>query len=159
MADRAENGRERRAAILEILRAEEIHNQLELLRRLRRRGFRVTQPSVSRDLQEIGVAKLEGRYLPSDALAGDRAARVDARLSELAAFVSKVAAAGPYLVVVRTAPGTASPVGLAIDDADWPEVVGTVAGDDTLFIATAGRRHQVRLCARLNVLVREASHA
>lgn len=157
----SERGRERQRAILAILDAESIASQEQLVRRLKRRGFRVTQSSVSRDLSDLGVAKVEGRYVPIERLAGASAGlgsdSPGGRLAEIAPFVESVAAAGPHLLVVRTPPGGASPVGIAIDAARWPEVVGTVAGDDTLFIATAGRAPQARVEARLATLLRRES--
>lgn len=65
------------------------------------------------------------------------------------AAIQEVQPAGPNVLVVRTPPGSASAVGLAIDAAHWPDVVGTVAGDDTLFVATANRTGQSRVAARL----------
>lgn len=158
----SERGRERQQAILAILDAEAVGSQEQLVRRLRRRGFRVTQSSVSRDLADLGVAKVEGRYVPLDRLAGAHPGGAPVsnggRLAEVAPFVEGIAAAGPHLLVVRTPPGGASPVGIAIDAARWPEVVGTVAGDDTLFIATTGRAPQARVEARLASLLRRESH-
>ena len=161
-----ENWRERQEAIRAILDAEAVESQEQLVRRLKRRGFRVTQSSVSRDLAELGVAKVDGRYVALERLTeavapngpgGATAPTSGDGLAEVAPFVRKFAAAGPHLLVVKTPPGAASPVGIAIDAARWPEVVGTVAGDDTLFIATAGRAAQARVEARLSQLTRRSS--
>ena len=157
MPIRGEGWQQRRAVIEEILRREAIHNQLELVARLTERGLAVTQSSVSRDLHEIGAVRVEGRYLPPDALgAGEPHA---AELADVAGFVQGMAAAGPYLLVVKTPPGIAPLVALAIDRAAWPEVAGTVAGDDTFFVATVGRRQQARVEAKLAGLVKGAVHA
>jgi transcriptional regulator of arginine metabolism len=163
-----ENWRERQDAIRAILDAEAVESQEQLVRRLKRRGFRVTQSSVSRDLAELGVAKVDGRYVAlerlAQAAAPDRAGGASApapgaddRLAGIASFLREVAPAGPHLLVVKTPPGGASPVGIAIDAARWPEVVGTVAGDDTLFVATPGRAAQARVEARLAQLTRRSS--
>lgn len=154
MSHRNEQWQERWAAIEGILGKEAVRNQTELLQRLKKLGFRVTQPSVSRDLQEMGVAKVGGRYVLAKTLSAED--RPATRLAEVAPFVAKVTAAGPHLLVVRTTTGTATSVALAIDGAGWPEVVGTVAGDDTLFIATTGRGHQVRVHARIASLAKES---
>ena len=147
MPIRGEGWQQRRAVIEEILRREAIHNQLELVARLTERGLAVTQSSVSRDLHEIGAVRVEGRYVPPDALgAGEPHA---AELVDVAGFVQGMAAAGPYLLVVRTPPGTRPWWRSPSTGRRWPEVVGTVAGDDTLFVATAGRRQQARVEARL----------
>ena len=158
MPDRRENSRERRVAIEGILRRERIHSQSELLRKLRQRGFRVTQPSVSRDLSELRAAKVEGRYLPGEDLAPGRAAA--SGLASVAEFIlDGPRAAGPYLLVVKTPAGAAAQVALAIDRVRLPEIVGSVAGDDTLFIATAGRRAQAHVSAAIARLAREHADA
>ena len=134
----------RQQAILEILPSERVTSQLELVDLLRRRGISATQSSVSRDLRELGVAWIGGRY----ALPPERG-EADPGLAEFARFLRGVKPAGPYLTVVFTAVGTAQSVGLAIDRAGWPEVVGTMAGDDTVFAATASVRDQKRFIQRL----------
>ena len=154
MSDRTDQWQERWTAIEGILDKEIVRNQTELLGRLKKLGFRVTQPSVSRDLQEMGVAKVGGRYVPARTLTAED--RPTTRLAEIARFVTKVTAAGPHLLVVKTTTGTASSVALAIDGAGWPEAVGTVAGDDTIFIATTGRGHQLRVHARIAALAKES---
>jgi len=156
MPKSGEEWRVRREAIERILKREVVHHQADLVKRLRARGFRVTQSSVSRDLQEIGAARVAGRYLPAASLAGD--AWHTTRLAEVAGFLLSWTAAGSHLLVVKTPPGLASSVALALDQAGWPETVGTVAGDDTFFIATAGRRQQARIEARLTSFKRESPH-
>ena len=142
-----EEWEKRQKAVEEILREEPIRNQEDLRKRLRTRGFRVTQASVSRDLQDLGAAKVEGRYLPGAQLAAGGSPST--KLQDVSGFLRSAAAAGPHLLVVKTPPGLASSFALALDGSGWPEVLGTVAGDDTLFIATSGRAQQARLEARL----------
>jgi len=136
---------ERREAILSILGKGIVHRQAELTRLLQKRGFAVTQSSVSRDLRELGVLKAGGRYLPPPS----ETAHAYGNLGGLAPFVRSVRAAGPSLTVLRTSTGAAQSVAVALDKAEWPEVVGTISGDDTIFIATADPRAQQRLLARL----------
>ena len=144
-APRAPDGR--REALKRIIRDGIVGRQAELVRRLKRAGYPVTQSSVSRDLRDLGVAKLGDRYvLPEDA-----AAPV-AGLAAVAAFVQSAVPAGPHLIVVRTTIGSAQSVALAVDRARWPEVVGTISGDDTIFIATASERAQRALLDRLRSL-------
>ncbi len=157
MPTRSESWQQRREVIEEILHAEAIHSQTDLVERLTARGFAVTQSSVSRDLQEIGAVRVDGRYLAPDQLRTGRPPA--AELADVAGFVLSVAAAGPNLMVVKTPPGIAALVALALDHAGWPEVVGTIAGDDTFLIATAGRRQQARVEARLTALTREPARA
>ena len=140
---------DRREALKRIIRDGEVGRQAELVRLLKRAGYPVTQSSVSRDLRDLGVAKVGDRYV----LAEDAAAPV-AALDAVAAFVQNAVPAGPHLTVVRTTIGSAQSVALAIDRARWPEVVGTISGDDTIFVATADPRTQRRLLDRLHSLER-----
>lgn len=134
----------RRTAILRILRESTVHNQDDLVKVLRKQGYEATQSSVSRDLRELGVAKAGDHYIvPQTA----DARAVDA-FAAIANFVVKIHTAGS-LIVVRTSTGTAQSVAVAIDQSQWPEVVGTVSGDDTIFVATQGGREQRRLRERL----------
>ncbi len=156
MPSKSDNWSERWNAIREILGMEAIRSQEELLERLQSRGFCVTQSSVSRDLRELKVVKVAGRYVPSEALAGN--ATLSDEMNELATSVRRIRIAGPYLLVVNTPPGRAPAVGHAIDHAGWPEVVGCIAGDDTVFVATAGRREQAKIEARLEKLKKGMSY-
>ena len=135
----------RRAAILRIIRESIVHNQDELARLLRRQGFDATQSSVSRDLRELGVAKAGDRYI----LPGGETAAPANPFAAVANFVLEVHTAGPSLTVVKTTTGTAQSVAVIMDESSWPEVVGTLSGDDTIFIATADGREQRKLRERL----------
>ncbi|MBS0375870.1 MAG: arginine repressor [Proteobacteria bacterium] len=138
---------DRREALKRIIRDGVVGRQAELVRLLKRAGYPVTQSSVSRDLRDLGVAKVGDRYvLPEDA-----AAPV-AGLAAVAGFVQDAAPAGPHLTVIRTTIGSAQSVALAIDRARWPEIVGTISGDDTIFVATASERAQRAVLDRLRSL-------
>jgi transcriptional regulator of arginine metabolism len=141
---------DRHMAILRILRSGVVRRQNDLALMLRREGFEVTQSSVSRDLRELGVLKASGRYL----LPPDEISRANGDFGALAQFVRTVQPAGTSLTVVRTTIGAAPSVAVAIDKAEWPEVVGTISGDDTIFVATNDARAQQRLLERLNSLFR-----
>lgn len=147
----------RQAAIREILSTEVVRNQVELQTQLEKYGFRVTQSSVSRDLQEMRAIKVGGQYTLGESFLGANQTVPD-ELGDAAAAISNYRSAGPHLLVVNTPPGRAAVVGLAIDRAQWPEIVGTVAGDDTLFIATAGRYAQDKVNARLAALRKRINH-
>jgi len=136
---------ERHATILRILKDGMVHGQAELVRLLKRQGHAVTQSSVSRDLRDLKVSRVSGRYVPPP----DEIARVDDDFSALARFVREIRRAGPSLTVIKTSIGTAQSVAVAIDRAEWPEVVGTISGDDTIFIATVSAGTQSKLIARL----------
>jgi transcriptional regulator of arginine metabolism len=143
---------QRHRAILSILRRTLVRRQDELVVRLAERGFEVTQSSVSRDLRELGVAKLAGRYVaPAPAPAAAETAQ------EIAHYLRGAKPAGPYLTVVFTQAGSAQTVGLALDRTGWSEIVGTIAGDDTVFVASAGAREQTRILHRLSTLLAEAA--
>lgn len=143
----------RRDAILRILRDTPVRNQGELVRLLRREGHDVTQSSISRDLRELGVLKAQGRYLPPS----DIAVRTHSDFDLLRQFVRSVATAGPSLVVIKTTVGAAQSVAAAIDKAEWPEVVGTISGDDTIFVATDTARAQSQAVNRLRDVFRLAA--
>ncbi len=139
------NQQRRRRAIAELLRSHAIRRQSELVRLLRARGLEATQSSISRDLRDLGVAKRTAGYsLPEP----DRGSNGDA-LRPVAEFVRDIRAAGPNLLVISTAVGAAQRVCVTLDRARWPEVVGTISGDDTIFVATPGAGAQRRLVARL----------
>jgi transcriptional regulator of arginine metabolism len=135
----------RRDAILRILRGTPVRKQDELVRLLRREGHEVTQSSISRDLRELGVLKASGRYLPPTALA----VNTHSDFHMLRQFVRSIATAGPSLIVVKTTIGAAQSVAAAIDKAEWPEIVGTISGDDTIFLATDTARAQAQAVTRL----------
>lgn len=141
---------ERRNAILRILRGAPVRKQDELVRLLRNQGHDVTQSSVSRDLRDLGVLKASGRYLPPD----DAAARTNNDFDMLRSFVRSLATAGSSLTVIKTTVGAAQTVAAAIDRAEWPEVVGTISGDDTIFLATDTAREQAQVLERLRGLFR-----
>ena len=136
---------DRHAAILRILKEGAVGGQAELVRLLKKAGHDVTQSSVSRDLRDLKVSKSAGRYV----LPPDEVARVDDDFSALARFVRDIRTAGTSLTVIKTSIGTAQSVAVAIDRAEWPEVVGTISGDDAIFVATTGAATQSRLLTRL----------
>jgi len=145
MATDLNNQTLRRAALVRILRQSPVGRQAELVRLLRREGFEATQSSVSRDLRDLGVAKAADRYLlpeVEDALS-------PSHFESVRTFVKSCRGAGPTLTVIRTTTGAAQSVALAIDKARWTEVVGTLAGDDTIYIACDSARGQRRLLERL----------
>jgi transcriptional regulator of arginine metabolism len=139
---------ERRNAIVRLLRTGAVGKQADLVRLLKKEGHDVTQSSISRDLRDLGVLKASGRYvLPSEDVV-----HTNGDFGTLGQFVREVRAAGPTIAVVKTTVGAAQSVAVALDRAGWPEVVGTVSGDDTIFIATSGARAQSKLLARLRAL-------
>ena len=141
---------ERRHAILRILRGAPVRRQSDLVSLLRQDGFDVTQSSISRDMRELGVSKAQGRYLAPSA----EVAQAQGNFAAVDRFVREIRTAGASLTVVRTSVGAAGSVAVAIDKAAWPEVVGTISGDDTIFIATQDEPAQQRLLERLRAVFR-----
>jgi transcriptional regulator of arginine metabolism len=138
----------RRQAIVKILRDQAVAKQEELVRLLKKQGYEATQSSVSRDLQELGVGKIGHRYvLPA---VEHSPTRDD--FAALSGFVREIKPAGSTITVVRTSIGSAQSVALAVDRAAWPEVVGTISGDDTIFVATSGARGQHKVIERLRTI-------
>lgn len=127
----------RQKAIADLIRAEPLGSQEEVTARLGTVGFSVTQATVSRDLDQMGAVKVKRggalSYALPDQLGGNDWAA--ARLRRiLADWVLSIEAAG-NLLVIKTPPGSAHLVGLALDQAKLDEVAGTICGDDTLFVA------------------------
>ena len=124
------NKRKRQQKILDLIRAKPVGTQEDLRALLEGAGVAATQSSVSRDLEELGVVKHHGHYtLPRT---NGAAARGLLSLDH----------AGDSLIVARTYPGLASAVAVEIDAAAIPEVVGTIAGEDTIFIAVRDAKSQ-----------------
>src|SRR5678809_1657421 len=124
------NKRDRQQKILGLIQAKPIGTQEDLRALLERSGVPATQSSVSRDLEELGVVKHHGHYtLPRT---NGSAARGLVSLDQ----------AGDSLVIARTIPGLASAVAVEIDAAAIPEIVGTIAGEDTVFIAVRDQKSQ-----------------
>lgn len=141
----------RQRAIRARLAHSPVANQAQLVAELRRQGIAATQSSVSRDLRDLGVARVGGRYVPRPS-----PEERDPRVAEVARLLRSVRPAGPHLTVVQTAVGAAQGVARALDAAGWPEVVGSLAGDDTVFLATATERDQERLIRHLAAFSHES---
>ncbi len=136
---------DRRDAIRELLHLGAVETQRDLVRELSSRGLAVTQSSVSRDLRDLGAIKTGSGYeLPNAGRDGYR------ELAAVANLIRKRKVAGPHLLVVKTAIGAAQRVALALDRSGWPEIVGNIGGDDTVFVATASATAQKRLTSKID---------
>ena len=132
--------RERRQrAILTLVATRPIHSQEELAEMLEAQGFETTQATISRDIKDLGLAKLsikngngnghQFKYvLPAPQLSF--ASRLHRAVTELVTNI----ASSVNLIVLRTPPGSAMLVATAIDEAQWPEIIGSIAGDDTIMV-------------------------
>jgi len=135
----------RQRAIVELVRSRPIHTQEELVEALREQNHVATQATVSRDIRELGLTRVAGadgnRYAARNGLG----ARATQALRDFVTGVDGV----QFMAVVHTPPGTANLVAVALDEAAWPEVVGTIAGDDTVFVACRTSAERLRLEKRL----------
>lgn len=141
----------RRTQILGLLREATIPTQSELIERLARRGIRVTQATVSRDLEELGIIKAREGYCLPDSAEPEPVPQPPFSLV-LKEFLREVVQAS-NLVVLKTHPGNAHTVAVALDAEHWPEVAGTVAGDDTIFVATPRTREATKVRKKLLALL------
>jgi transcriptional regulator of arginine metabolism len=125
----------RLTAIRELVDREAVHSQEELRKRLVARGFDVTQATLSRDIKELGLVKraADGAYQAAGAEGATPAAALVTLARALGEFLSSVESS-QQLLVVKTGPGQAQLLGLAIDRARMPDVLGTIAGDDTILV-------------------------
>lgn len=137
----SEDKRKRQQRIMALIRSRPIATQEELVELLEGHGVEATQASVSRDLDELGIMKRNGRYAPLPDFS-----------RPIAPESIGLSRAGDALIVARCGPGMASAVAREIDAQAIPDVVGTLAGDDTVFIAVAGRRAQALSITRLKKL-------
>ena len=143
------NKRERQATIRELIGGRPVGSQEELRRLLLQRGWDVTQSTLSRDLRELRLARVpthDGvRYTLTDTGGEAHRMMLDALLPQLYNGVDGVG----ELVVLHTVPGGAQPVAAAFDSAAWPDVLGTVAGDDTILIVCRSAAARERVIRRL----------
>ena len=135
--------KDRQAVLVELVQTKSFGNQDELRQELGRRGIDATQSSVSRDLIELGITKSKGKYHPP--VASDHESR--------GAIVLEIDTAGDHLVVIKTPPGQASMLALAVDRENIPGIVGTVAGDDTIFVAARSGADQKSAIEHIRALV------
>ena len=137
----------RHKAILELLEQGPISSQEELQKLLHRRGFDAGQATLSRDIRELGLVKSSGGYsLPGREAAWETDLPSVSRL--VREFVTSVRTA-QNLLVTKTSVGSAQPVAAALDEENWPEAIGTVAGDDTILIVCQNKRAAGRLADRI----------
>ena len=132
----------RQGRILEIIRGGGVRSQEELLSRLERDAVRVTQATLSRDIRELGLVKVRGSYQVSgEAVIGppDEVLR-----RTLGQYVVRTGLSG-NIVMVKTSPGNAHSGAVVLDAAQWPEVLGTIAGDDTVFVLLQRRSEERRV--------------
>lgn len=130
---------DRLSIITEIIRSHRVANQAELQERLAAKGMDTTQSSISRDLKKLGVVKVEGFY-KTPSIAPGESTMVD-RLDAVTA--------GDNMIVLKTGPGNANRAAVIIDRSSIPGLLGTIAGDDTIFVAVANRKEQAKVLRKI----------
>lgn len=140
--------RKRHLKILELVSTRAIHTQEELAEALATEGWEVTQSSVSRDITALRLVKVDGAYRrpPRGSVSQDPNER------RIAEGVLTCEPAGDALIVLHTPPGEANRVAVALDRLAWPDIVGTIAGDDTIFLAVKDTRAQHRVVRQMSRL-------
>jgi len=142
----------RQGQILKLIRSHPVHTQEDLAKLLRNVGIEATQVTLSRDIRELRLVKMPGGYREIGRDPGrDSGSHFELLAGE---FLQDVKSA-QNLVVLKTAPGHASSVAVALDNAEWPEVVGTIAGDDTILLITPDNTTAGKVCNRLLSLLGE----
>jgi transcriptional regulator of arginine metabolism len=147
----------RQAMIVSIIKELIIGTQEELGEILKSREIQVTQATLSRDIKELGLIKvptLDGRYrysLPQDRTPGDLMRRAQRMLEDAVVTIDSA----ENIIVIKTMSGTAQGVAAAFDELEWPEVVGTVAGDNTIMVVIRSKTQVEEILNRLQQLRRE----
>jgi transcriptional regulator of arginine metabolism len=145
---------QRHAAILKVVRDRRIESQDELREALAAEGFNVTQATLSRDIRELGLAKLSDPQGGAFYTHPHRAAVRPDLAQILPTLLVSVDGVGPF-VVLKTASGSAGAVTEALDQAGWEEIMGTIAGDDTVLVITRSQRLREAVATRIQGFVRK----
>ena len=133
--------RKRHLKILELISTRSVRTQEELAEALTAQGWEVTQSSVSRDIAALRLVKVDGAYRRPP----PRAPRSDPDERRVGEGVLTIETAGDALLVLHTSPGEANHVAVALDRLAWPEILGSIAGDDTIFLAVKDSKAQRRV--------------
>ena len=144
MPNSSEDQLQRRTTLHRLLTKGPARTQHALVDALNAEGVAATQSSVSRDLRELGAIKTAEGYELPDSAATDRE-----QMAGIAELLRKISPAGPNLLVIQTAIGAAQRVALALDRCAWPEMIGNIGGDDTVFVATDSAASQKILIAKI----------
>ena len=142
----------RQQQIRDLLGTREIATQHELAAALRERGFRATQATVSRDVAEMGLIKVSrngARHYSLPPRSGAPESSGDERLALILRDLPIEVRPSGLMLIIRAVPGSAHAIAAALDRTGWPEVAGSIAGDDTVFIACSDRKALDRVRARL----------
>jgi transcriptional regulator of arginine metabolism len=141
----------RQRAVLELLKHGPVASQEDLQRALRKRGLKVGQATLSRDIRDLRLAKTADGYslLQGDGSSAPALPPVSRLVRE---FVLEVRPA-QNLLVIKTSVGSAQPVAAALDEQEWPEAIGTIAGDDTILIVCTDKEDAKKLAAAIEEML------
>jgi transcriptional regulator of arginine metabolism len=143
----------RQTEILKLIRRRPVHTQEEIAAALQKLGVEVAQVTLSRDIHELGIVKgPQGYFEPLQTAAADEE-RAKTLKKAVGEFVRDIKTA-QNLVILQTASGNSAPVAYALDKMGWPEIVGTIAGEDTVFAASPDARQALKVRERLLSLLR-----
>ena len=147
---------DRHAAIRDVIQRHDVGSQEELRQLLLKRGWDVTQSTLSRDLRELRLARIPGsdgtaRYAEPDSAQEDsRTPALEGLLPQLFVSVDGVS----ELILLRTLPGGAQAIAEAVDNREWPELLGTIAGDDTILMICRSAQAREKLTKRIRQMAR-----
>ena len=141
----------RHKAILELVRDKEIASQEDLMQGLKARNIAVSQSTLSRDIQELRLAKTAGVYTVVEA---EPIKPPEESLRRIIREFLVDIDVGQNIVVLKTGPGHASTLSQALDDAAWPESIGSIAGENTVFVVARSPRDGKKLESRLRELLK-----
>ncbi|MBE6700964.1 MAG: arginine repressor [Ruminococcaceae bacterium] len=146
---------QRHAKIVELIKKNNVETQEELTAKLKECGFDTTQATVSRDIKELKLVKVpddNGKY-KYDVKLGDDEIRVSAKFKTILEETVLRIDVSTSIVVIKTFPGMAQAAASAIDNMNWSEIVGTIAGDDTIFVALRTCEDAILLCQKVKELL------
>ena len=131
---------DRHSTLLKLIDSTKIHSQTALMNAMRKKGYPVTQPSISRDLKELNIVKMNGHYCATASIT-----TVQKQYFSVLVLIRSITCVGPHLMVIKTEQGAANVVAALVDTLAEAGIVGSVAGDDTLFVATRHKSAQANL--------------
>ncbi|MBR2871421.1 MAG: arginine repressor [Clostridia bacterium] len=128
--------KERLNLILQVIEENEVGTQEELTECLNKKGYNVSQATISRDIKELNLIKAEGKNVKSKYIKFSAGENVSPKIIDLFKHVTVSISSVNNLIVIKTLSGNAGTAGMAIDGMHFPQVVGSIAGDDTLLVIT-----------------------
>lgn len=136
----------RHQLILHLVATRSLYTQNDLIEALKEHQIHATQSSISRDIRSLGLIKKSGRYQHQS---GTNLTSLEKLEFRHGTYIQNIELVSPHLVVIKTQPATAQAVASSLDGLHWPEIAGTIAGDDTIFVATRSEANAKSVVRRL----------